>query len=461
MYVQVKQQVITRLTAVVTRATSPTAGNNGASPGIMKRRTFLFGGGALASLSLGATATNASLADTVTSAADFRVIPAGPEVSLDVTPRTPDDESTHTWQLDNISTQQGADSITLNYPSGTGVDGISSGAVEIDFTGASPTVSTVSSTGSSVTIQFDEPAAIGGSATVTITDAVVNPSVGTYTPEIVFNSGNDELSFTAEMEISAGPPADEVYDIYRESYLEDREYIFELTQGYDPTWEFGDGTTSNSSYVRHTYSQDGSYDLTLTVTIDGEEYSYADTVEVDTTPSQNGPPADDVYDIRQEDYLDDREYILEIAGSANVSDPRWEFGDGTTSTGYYNTHTYTEDGTYEVSITVDIDGQDYIYFETLEVSTSDSGSGSDDGSSNDGPPADQVYTIEQQPWLGDREYIFQVDSGYNPSWNLGDGTTSTGYYVTHVYDSAGTYEITLDITISGTQYTYTDTLNVD
>ena len=457
--------VISRLIADRDAGNVTESGQRRVSPGIMKRRNFILGGGLLATLSLGTTSTSASLADAVSTAADFRVLSSSPEVEVDLdpSPRTPNDESTHTWQLDNLSTQQNVDSITLNYSSGTGVDGISTGDVDLDFGGSSPTASAVGSAGSSVTIQLDQPTAIGGSATVTITDAVVNPAVGTYTSEIVFSSGSDELSFTTELQISDGPPADEVYDIRRESFLEDREYIFELSQGYDPTWDFGDGTTSTSSYVRHTYSQDGTYDVTLTVTIGGEEYSYADTVEVDTTPSENGPPADDVFDIRQEDYLDDREYILEISTSNGVSvaDPRWDFDDGTTTTGYYNTHTYAEDGSYEVSLIVDIDGQDYIYYETLDVSTSDSGSGSDDGSSNDGPPADQVYTIRQEPWLGDREYIFEIDSGYEPAWNLGDGTTSTGYYVTHAYDSAGTYDITLDITISGTQYTYTDTLSVD
>lgn len=40
----------------------------------MKRRTFILGGGVLATLSLGVTATNASLANTVSSIADFRAV---------------------------------------------------------------------------------------------------------------------------------------------------------------------------------------------------------------------------------------------------------------------------------------------------------------------------------------------------------------------------------------------------
>jgi len=427
----------------------------------MNRRTFVLSGGALATISLSLTATSASDTDSVSFGGDFRAVQPDPEVSLDVTPRTPNSESTHTWELDHTVSEQAVESITLTYPDGTGLDGITAGDVDLRFAGSSPAVSSVSNTGSSATIQLDQPAFISGSATVTITDAVVNPAVGSYGPELVLTGATDERSFTAEMTISDGPAADQVYDIRRESYLEDREYIFEIVAGNvtNPVWEFGDGTTSTNYYVEHTYPEDGSYDLRLTVTIDGEEYAYTETVEVDTTPSQNGPPADDVYDIRQESYLDDREYILEIAGSANVADPRWEFGDGTTSTGYYNTHTYAEDGSYEVSLTVDVDGQDYIYYETLEVSASGSGSGSDP--STDGPPADQVYSISQEPWLGDREYIFQLDQGYDPSWDFGDSTTSTSYYVTHTYGSAGTYDITLDVTISGTQYTYTETFTVD
>lgn len=71
----------------------------------MKRRNFILGGGLLASLSLGATATNASLADAVGVAADFRVVDEqDPTTSLTATPRVPDELAAHTWEVDSIST---------------------------------------------------------------------------------------------------------------------------------------------------------------------------------------------------------------------------------------------------------------------------------------------------------------------------------------------------------------------
>jgi hypothetical protein len=71
----------------------------------MKRRNFILGGGLLATLSLGATATNASLADSVSSVADFRVLEEiEREADLSASPRTSSTPSTHTWETNDITT---------------------------------------------------------------------------------------------------------------------------------------------------------------------------------------------------------------------------------------------------------------------------------------------------------------------------------------------------------------------
>lgn len=162
-----------------------------------------------------------------------------------------------------------------------------------------------------------------------------------------------------------------VYDIRQEAWTDDREFIFEITHGnvWSAEWSFGDGTTATGHYHEHTYAADGTYEITLTVVIGGETHVYTDTVEaVEQPPDEDGPPAASVYRIRQEAWTDDREFVFEIV-RGNVESAEWVFGDGTTATGHYHRHTYAADGTYEITLTVVIGGETYLYTDTVEVET--------------------------------------------------------------------------------------------
>jgi chitodextrinase len=169
----------------------------------------------------------------------------------------------------------------------------------------------------------------------------------------------------------AGPVAGDVYEIRQENWLDDREYIFEIVHDdvWSVEWDFGDGTTSNNYYVEHAYDADGTYDITLTAVIGGDEYTYTDTVDVELDePQGDGPPAGDVYEIRQESWLGDREYIFEIV-HGDVWDVEWNFGDGTTATNHWVRHTFSADGTYQIELTAVIDGVEYVYTDTVVVET--------------------------------------------------------------------------------------------
>ena len=75
------------------------------------------------------------------------------------------------------------------------------------------------------------------------------------------------------------PPAEEVYDIRDESWLNNDERIFKVLQGDNPQWDLGDGTTSTDD-IQHQYNTPGTYDITFTITIDGDQYTYTDTVAI-------------------------------------------------------------------------------------------------------------------------------------------------------------------------------------
>lgn len=82
------------------------------------------------------------------------------------------------------------------------------------------------------------------------------------------------------------PPSDEVYEIFQENWHDDREYVFAIREDNDDVWEadwdFGDGTTASGHWIEHTYDEDGTYEITLTAVIGGEEYTYTESLEVET-----------------------------------------------------------------------------------------------------------------------------------------------------------------------------------
>lgn len=118
---------------------------------------------------------------------------------------------------------------------------------------------------------------------------------------------------------------------------------------YEATWNFGDGSTSNEDNPRHTYTQIGNYDVSLTVV---DSYGCSNTVtEIDMVEIGNISPE-----------LNIPEQVCLNATSTFRSDVtdllcQWDFGDGTpVQQGQNATHTYTQTGNHEVTFTIDPNG---------------------------------------------------------------------------------------------------------
>lgn len=183
----------------------------------MKRRTFLLGGGLLASLSLGATATNASLQDAVSTASDFRVIEeADYPVTLTPNPASAGEESIHTWEIDNITSTEEIDRIVADYDfetDGAGFGSLSNNEITVEFEQNSNNnnlkdirVNNDDYSGSTATIDLDGgyTRTIDDRAVITIggdTAGIQNPSAGTYEPTLTFiTDSGEEATFSAELE---------------------------------------------------------------------------------------------------------------------------------------------------------------------------------------------------------------------------------------------------------------------
>ncbi len=116
-------------------------------------------------------------------------------------------------------------------------------------------------------------------------------------------------------------------------------------------WDFGDGSTSTEQDPIHVYPSAGNYLITLVVTDDdGATGSFSVEVEIFGGDDDNTPPeADfsfftDELTVEFEDNSGDRDgEIVEWA---------WSFGDGGTSTEQDPTYTYSEGGTFTVTLTV-------------------------------------------------------------------------------------------------------------
>jgi PKD repeat protein len=134
----------------------------------------------------------------------------------------------------------------------------------------------------------------------------------------------------------------------------------------DRLWDFGDGGTSNQKNPTHQYSQDGKYDVTLSVNdYYGSPDSLTKQITVQQSSSGNGgtPPVNQppnaVIDIPSYGYVT-QDILFDSTNSydsdGTISLFNWSFGDGNYSNQPNPTHYYSKNGTYQVTLEV-VDNQ--------------------------------------------------------------------------------------------------------
>jgi len=119
-------------------------------------------------------------------------------------------------------------------------------------------------------------------------------------------------------------------------------------------WDFNnDGTIdSNIPNTTNTYTSSGHYTVSLTVTDINEE---SDTKIVQNMIEVWEPPIADfsAYPPLEGEPPLEVEFTDESTpGSGDIISWYWEFGDDSTSTEQYPIHTYTEEGYYDVTLTI-------------------------------------------------------------------------------------------------------------
>ncbi len=224
-------------------------------------------------------------------------------------------------------------------------------------------------------------------------------------------------------------------------------------------WTFGDGAISSEANPSHTYSEDGTYEVTLTVTDDdGATNSSSQhlTVAANEPPEQpTGPsPADGATGLS-----------TDVTLEARVSDPD---GDAMTVT-FYNDATGS---VIDTDTDVASDGTASVTWSSLSYSTTYRWYAVADDGVTDGPASSTwSFTTGQAPppppppepqppsadfsYSADGRTVSFTDESSDPdgsiaayTWSFGDGTSSTQASPVHTYTTDDTYTVTLAVTDS-------------
>jgi len=208
-------------------------------------------------------------------------------------------------------------------------------------------------------------------------------------------------------------------------------------------WQFGDSNTSTLQNPAHTYSQQGTYPVNLTVTdSDGSVVSFVQNIVVQDTVPENlviiANPASPVIEGTN----------VSFTGFATAYDMpltyEWDFdaSNGITidATGQVVGNLYAQQGTYTITLTArDNDGSTatttYLLVVTDTVPTANAG------------PDQIIDECNSVQFNGSLSTAYDTPISYN--WNWGDSTPAgTGAMPTHTYAQNGVYTVNLTVTDS-------------
>ena len=121
-------------------------------------------------------------------------------------------------------------------------------------------------------------------------------------------------------------------------------------QGASYFWDFGDGTSGSGTPVTHRYGRGGTFVATLRVTSDA---GLTATTSRQITVSTTLPAGSANFVFSPTDpHTDDVVFFNALSSTLANGTYSWDFGDGSGGTGATPTHSYTNQRTYTVTLTV-------------------------------------------------------------------------------------------------------------
>lgn len=198
-------------------------------------------------------------------------------------------------------------------------------------------------------------------------------------------------------------------------------------------WDFGDGSTSSEENPNHIFSTKGNFTVTLTVSGSGgtDQKSILITVYNPVSANFSATPITGIAPLS---------VTFTNQSSGDYSSLLWDFGDGTTSTLLNPIHSFTEKGSYTISLVATGPGgtDELIQTDYINVYS----------------PAEAAFTAS--PTAGSFPLTVQFNNTSTGDydtylWNFGDGTNSTEPDPVHEYAAQGVYNVSLTINGSGGQ----------
>lgn len=183
------------------------------------------------------------------------------------------------------------------------------------------------------------------------------------------------------------------------------------------TWDFGDGYISNDTSPSHTYLFTGQYDVCLTA----HDSCASDIFCISVSTCTTIPIAS--FGVSYPDGVN----IYFTDSSSNAISWNWDFGDGNYDTSQNPIHSYTQNGTYSVTLTI----QDSCGNISSQIQTVNTCNGFN---------TDFNYTVS-----GGIVSFSDSTSGLPStwSWDFGDGNFSSSQDPQHTYLIDGTYLVCL------------------
>ena len=204
-------------------------------------------------------------------------------------------------------------------------------------------------------------------------------------------------------------------------------------------WDFGTGNpgdASTSVSPTFTFPSDGLYDITLIASAD---YTCPDTA---TATVEIFPLIDPTFPPLTPDCFSTNNYAMSVIAS-NIPETTyaWDFGGATVSAnvsgGTVSNLVYAEPGTYDITVTASANGCDVEHTETVWVI------------------ADPTIQFQGGPLAGCPPHLVNftnlstTETATTYLWHFGDGSTSPAANPSHVYEVAGNFPVTLEMTTGG------------
>ncbi len=209
------------------------------------------------------------------------------------------------------------------------------------------------------------------------------------------------------------------------------------------SWDFGDGNTSSEQHPVHIYNDNGSFDVSLTITNDDTGCSNTVTQEnfvvIGAEPDFSYEAVPGECNVTQIKFTDETE--------GDITSYYWEFGDGVFSAAANPSHIYTEAGCYYPTLTVTTaNGCQASFTPSTCIEVAES--------------IDVSYiaigeTSSCQPPL---TVSFETEYTGDVLWDFGGAGSSTQQNPTFTFEDYGTYPVTLTATLpDGCQLSITNT----